>query len=59
MMPWPANGFANGSTDSLGEDVADANGVLTQDVRVNPQCHGRIGMPEPGSYDVDGNTSKK
>jgi hypothetical protein len=38
--------------DGLGEDVADACPVLAQDVRVDAQGYGRVGMPEPGGDHV-------
>jgi hypothetical protein len=36
----------------VGEDVPDAEGVLPQDVRVNPQRHGWIVVAEPHSHDM-------
>ena len=48
-----ANGFANAGAHGLGEDFTDACRLFAQDVRVDPQCHGRVSVSEPGSDDVD------
>lgn len=37
----------------MGEHVADALGVFRQDMAVDAQRHGRIGLAEAGYYDVD------
>lgn len=34
-------------------NVADALGVLTQDMRVDAQRHGRVGVAQAGCYNVD------
>jgi hypothetical protein len=39
--------------DGLGEDVPDARGVLAEDVGVDAQGHGRVGVAEAGGDDVD------
>jgi hypothetical protein len=36
-----------GAHDGLGEDVADACRVLAEDMGVDPQGHGRVGVAEP------------
>jgi len=43
-----ACGLANGSPDGLGEDVPDTGGVLAQDVGVDAQGHGGVGVAESG-----------
>lgn len=48
-----ANGFANRGLDGLAEHVTDTLGVLTQDMGIHAQRHGRVGMAEAGCYDVD------
>jgi hypothetical protein len=42
--------------DGLGEDVADACRMLAQDVGLDPQGDGRVGMPEPGGDHVETGT---
>jgi hypothetical protein len=54
-----ACGFANGSLDGLGEDVPDTGCVLAQDVRVDAQGHGGVGVAKAGGYDVDGDSDEK
>ena len=39
--------------DGLGEDVSDSCRVLAENVGVDAQRHGRIGMAEAGRDDVD------
>ena len=48
-----ANSIANTGAHGLGEDVTHACRLFTQDVRVDPQCHGRVSVTEPGSDDMD------
>ena len=54
-----ACGCADGSLDGLGEDVPDTGGVFAQDVGVDAQGHGGVGVAEAGGYDVDGDSGKK
>ena len=37
----------------------DTRGVLAQDVGVDPQCDGRVGVPEPGGHHVDGDPGEE
>ena len=37
----------------MGEDVSDACRVFAENVGVDAQGHGRVGMAEPGRDDVD------
>jgi len=39
--------------DGLGEDVSDTRGVLAENVCVDAQGHGRVGVAEAGGDDVD------
>jgi hypothetical protein len=41
------------AVDGLGEDVADSCRVLAEDVGVDAQGHGRVGVAEAGGDDVD------
>src|SRR5262250_1502421 len=54
------NGFANRRRDRLcdrlGEDVTDTCRVLAEDVGVDAQGHGGVGMAEAGGHDVNGNS---
>jgi hypothetical protein len=43
----------------LCEDVAHACRVLAEDVRVDAQRHGGIGMPEAGGDNVNGDAREK
>jgi hypothetical protein len=43
----------------LGEDVPDTGGVFAQDVGVDAQGHGGVGVAEAGGYDVDGDSGEK
>jgi hypothetical protein len=47
------------ASDGLGEDVADARRVFTEDVGVDAQGHGRVGVAEPGGDHVDGDARKE
>ena len=39
--------------DCLGEDVSDSRRVLAENVGVDAQCHGRVGVTEASRDDVD------
>jgi hypothetical protein len=54
-----ACGFANRSLDGLGEDVPDTGCVFAQDVGVDAQGYGGVGVAEAGGYDVDGDSGEK
>ena len=54
-----ACGFADRSLDGLGEDVPDTGGVFAQDVGVDAQGYGGVGVAEAGGYDVDGDSGEK
>jgi hypothetical protein len=45
--------------DGLGEDVSDADGVLAEDVGVDAQGYGGVGMAEAGGDDVDGDSREE
>ena len=51
-------GFADGGLDGLGEDVPDTGGVFAQDVGVDAQGYGGVGVAETGGYDVDGTPAR-
>jgi hypothetical protein len=48
-----------GLGDSLGEDVADACRVLAEDVGVDAQGYGGVGVAEPGGDYVDGDSREE
>ena len=48
----------NRSLDGLGEDVPDTGCVFAQDVGVDAQGHGGVGVAEAGGYDVDGDSGE-
>jgi len=54
-----ACGFANRSLDRLGEDVPDTGCLFAQNVGVDAQGYGGIGVAEAGGYDVDGDSGEK
>ena len=41
------------AVDGLGEDVSDACRVLAENMRVDPQGHGRVGVAEAAGDNVD------
>jgi hypothetical protein len=45
--------------DGLGEDVSDTDGVLTEDVGVDAQRHGGVGVTEPCGDHVDGDSREE
>jgi hypothetical protein len=51
--------FANRSLDGLGEDVPDTGCVFAQDMGVDAQGYGGVGVAEAAGYDVDGDSGEK
>jgi len=45
--------------DGLSEDVSDTDRVLAEDVGVDPQGHGGVGVAEAGGDHVDGNARQQ
>jgi hypothetical protein len=43
----------------LGEDIADTEGMLAQDMRVDAQGHGWVGVAKSGGHDVHGNLGEE
>jgi hypothetical protein len=47
------------ASDGLGEDVADTGRVLAEDVGVDAQSNGGVGVAEAGGDDVDGDSCEQ
>ena len=54
-----ACGFANRSLDGLGEDVPDTGSVFAQDMGVDAQGYGGVGVAEAGGYDMHRDPGEK